>query len=83
MFMKRAVNIRLDENVVITLDYLSRELKTTKTDIIERAIQLFSKEKQKSNNELLAFAGVLDETTSESFLSAIHDKKSKDFSLDL
>lgn len=44
--MKRAVNLRLDENVIMTLNHLSEELQTTKTDIVEKAILLLSKEKK-------------------------------------
>ena len=39
--MKRAVNLRLEESVIITLNQLSEELHTTKTDIIEKAISFF------------------------------------------
>ena len=44
--MKRAVNIRLDETVIYILNQLTQELQTTKTEIIERAIELFRKENQ-------------------------------------
>ena len=41
--MKRAVNLRLEESVIITLNKLTQELDTTKTEVIERAISFFSK----------------------------------------
>ncbi len=48
--MKRAVNLRLEESVIITLNQLSKELHTTKTDIVEKSISFFSKQ---NNLELL------------------------------
>jgi predicted transcriptional regulator len=81
--MKKAVNLRLDENIIITLEQLSKELHTTKTDIIEKSIKLFSQDNKKSQNNLLQFAGTLNSTDSEEILKAIkEDKNSKDFSLD-
>ncbi len=82
--MKRAVNIRLDEKVIATLDQLSEELHATKTEIIEKAIELFSKEKKLKQNSLLKFAGSLKASEAEKMLKAIkEDKTSKeiDFSL--
>ena len=82
--MKRAVNLRLDENMVITLNRLAEELNTTKTEVIERALQLFSKTRLKEQNDLLQYAGVLQESEAEHLLNAVKtDKKSKDFELDL
>ena len=57
--MKRAVNLRLEESVIITLNQLSEELHTTKTDIIEKAISFFSKQNNIQQNQLLEFAGKL------------------------
>ena len=82
--MKRAINVRLEENVVLTLEKLSNELHTTKTDIIEKAIQMFSKQKNKKNSNLMQFAGVLDSRNAEKILYAIENNKfSKDFVADL
>lgn len=80
--MKKVVNIRLDENILITLEKLSKDLNTTKTDIIEKSIQFFSK--QKKQNNLLKFAGILDDKQADEILKNIQDSKnSKDFSLDI
>ena len=57
--MKRAVNLRLEESVIITLNQLSQELHTTKTEVIEKAIEFFSKQNNLKTNELLEFAGKL------------------------
>ena len=82
--MKRAVNLRLEENVIITLNQLSEELHTTKTDIIEKAINFFSKQNNIQHNQLLEFAGKLKKSDADTMLQTITtDKNLKDFKLDL
>ena len=51
--MKRAVNLRLDESVIATLNTLSEALHTTKTDVVEKAIRFFSNENKMKQNTLL------------------------------
>ena len=82
--MKRAVNLRLDESVISTLNQLSEELHTTKTDVIEKAINLFSKQNNLKHNQLLEFAGKLKSSDADSMLqSIVDDKNSKEFELGL
>ena len=50
--MKRAVNLRLEESVIVTLNQLTEELHTTKTEVIERAISFFSKQNNLKHNQL-------------------------------
>ena len=77
--MKRAVNIRLDEQIIYVLNQLTEELKTTKTEVIERAIELFSKENKVKQNNLLQFAGIMKPSEADAMLEAIReDKNSKD-----
>lgn len=77
--MKRAVNIRLDEQVIYVLNQLTKELQTTKTEVIERAIELFSKENKIKQNTLLQFAGTIKASEADTMLEAIQeDKSSKD-----
>ena len=80
--MKRAVNLRLEESVIITLNQLSQELHTTKTEVIEKAIEFFSKQNNLKSNELLEFAGKLKNSDADNMLQTIsNDKNSKDFEL--
>ncbi len=82
--MKRAVNLRLDESVIFTLNQLANELNTTKTDVVEKALKLFSKTTQKEKNELLQFAGILKNSEANKLLDDIQNSKdSKDFELKL
>lgn len=82
--MKRAVNIRLDETVIYTLNQLSNELHATKTEIIERAIEFFLRHNQIKQNNLLQFAGTLKAVEADKMLCSIReDKDSKDFEFNL
>ncbi|MEA2028491.1 MAG: ribbon-helix-helix protein, CopG family [Campylobacterota bacterium] len=82
--MKKAVNLRLEESVIYTLNELAQELNATKTEIIEQAIKKFSKDKKLKNSNLLEFAGVLKAKEAESMLQSIQESKdSKDFKLEL
>ena len=82
--MKRAVNLRLEESVIVTLTQLTEELHTTKTEIIEKAIHFFSKQHHLQQHQLLAFAGKLKSYDADNILQNIHDdKNTKDFELDL
>ena len=82
--MKRAVNVRLEESIIVTLNQLADELNTTKTDVIEKALKLFSKKNQKKQNDLLKFAGILKNNEANNLLNDIqNNKNSKEFELNL
>ena len=73
--MKRAVNICLEESVILTLNHLAKELQTTKTEIIEKAITLFSKENNHQHYRLLEFTGTLNGSDADQMLSHIKEDK--------
>jgi hypothetical protein len=82
--MRKAVNIRLDENIVLTLEQLSKEFNTTKTDIIEKAIKFFSQKNTTPQNDLLEFAGIIDKKVAQNMCDIISTtKNSKEFTLDI
>ena len=82
--MKRAVNLRLEESIIIKLNQLANELNITKTEVVERALKLFSRNKQKGENELLKFAGILKNSEANNLLREIQtNKNNKDFELNL
>lgn len=82
--MKRAVNLRLEESAIHTLNQLANELDTTKTEIIEKAIEFFSKKNKIQQNNLLHFAGKLKNSEADKMLTSIQEHKdSKDFELNL
>jgi len=79
-FMKRAVNLRLDESIIVTLNQLANELDITKTQVIEKALKFFQKTKQKQKNDLLQFAGILKNNEANKMLKDIQEVKNiKDF----
>ncbi len=66
------------------LNTLSEEFQTTKTEIVEKAIEHFSRESRKKQNRLMDFAGKLQDKEAEKMITSIrNDKNSKEFSLDL
>jgi len=82
--MKKAVNLRLDERIVVLLNDLSDEFHTTKTEIVEKAIEMFSRQSGRRKNRLLDYAGALGGKEADRMLDAIRaDKDRKEFSLDL
>lgn len=82
--MKKAVNLRLEDRIVVLLNQLSDEFHTTKTEIVEKAIERFSNESRAKQNSLMEFAGKLRDKEADAMLEAIRsDKDRKEFSLDL
>lgn len=82
--LKQAVNFRLDEAVLKTISVLAKDLDTTKTGIIEKAIIQFASSLENKRNSLLQFAGSLDANEADIILKAIQtDKNSKDSKIHL
>lgn len=82
--MKRAVNVRLEESVIVTLNQLTKELHVTKTEVIEKAISLFFKQNKRQQSQLLQFAGKLKASDADAMIESIQkDKNVKDFELSL
>lgn len=82
--MRKAVNLRLNENSIITLETLSHELHSTKTQVIEKALHLLSQSYAKPRNSLLTFAGALSQNDADAILETLeHSKDTKPFTLDL
>ena len=81
--MKKAVNVRLNEQTIEILKKLSHDLETTKTDIIEQSIRQYYMQNTDEQNDLLRFAGMLDRTQADAMVADIAaDRDSKPFSLD-
>ena len=79
--MKQAVNFRLSNKAIATLSLLEGVLHTSKTAIIENAIQVYAKFSSVSKNPLVKYAGILSEDESDSMLEDIkgarHNKELK------
>ena len=82
--MKQAANFRLDDAVLKTISILAKDLHTTKTGIIEKAVIQFATSLENKRNSLLKFAGSLDKNEADAILDAIQaDKNSKDINIQL
>jgi len=82
--MKQLVNFRLSPQAVYTLLMLEKKLHTTKTAVVEVALQAYAKQNLAVKNPLLAFAGALDADVAKKMLHDIKTNrrnKSKDISL--
>ena len=77
--MKQATNFRLDENTLTTIAVLAKDLHTSKTEIIEKAVLHYAATRLDNRNALLQFAGVLAADEADSMLNTIQaDKSIKD-----
>ncbi|KJV06070.1 hypothetical protein [Methylocucumis oryzae] len=77
--MKQAVNFRLDETTLTTIAVLAKDLQTSKTDIIEKAVMQFAASRLNRKNVLMQFAATLAADEADAILDAIQaDKSSKD-----
>lgn len=82
--LKQAANFRLDEAILTTISVLAKDLHTTKTGIIEKAVIQFASSLENKKNPLLQFAGSLDSNEADAILNTIQmDKNSKDINVDL
>lgn len=61
--MKSAINIRLDKDLIQTLDYTAKEMNLTRTALIERAI--------------IAYQDRMDEMISDKIIDEIKEGKRK------
>ncbi|MCX2683858.1 ribbon-helix-helix protein, CopG family [Campylobacter sp. MIT 21-1685] len=61
--MKTAINIRLDKDLIQTLDYTAKEMNLTRTALIERAI--------------IAYQDRMDEMISDKIIDEIKEGKRK------
>ena len=73
--MKIAVNMKLKESTISLLDSLSKELTISKTEVVERAIEFYSRDKSIKHNELMAFAGMLDDDSAVDILESITESR--------
>jgi predicted CopG family antitoxin len=73
--MKQAVNFRLDEITIDLVDELSKDLNTTKTNIVQMAVKFFSKKKRKHINPLAEYFGVLEDIDTEGMIKGIRSSR--------
>lgn len=67
-------NLVLDNKLLNIISSLAAQLKTTKEDIIKRAVTSYA-EKMKQKNRLMSFAGILDEEEADELLNSIYSSR--------
>ncbi len=73
----------LDNKLLNTISSLAVKLKTTKADIVKRAVDNFAEEITKKN-PLMAYAGILAEDEADEILNSIYrSRKSKNIDVRL
>jgi len=67
-------NLVLDNKLLNVISSLATQLKTTKEDIIKRAVTSYA-EKMKQKNRLMSFAGILEEKEADELLNSIYSSR--------
>ena len=67
-------NLVVDNKVLTTISALADRLKTTKEDIVKKAVENYEKKLNKKN-PLMSFAGILDEEEADNILSTIYNNR--------
>jgi len=82
--MKRAMNFRLSSRATTALLRLEKKTHESKTTIVERALQLYEKEEFLKKDDILEYAGILNEKDADKLLSLINNSKhNKDIETEL
>lgn len=76
---KTPINFRITRRTLILLRLLEDKLHTSKTNVVERALQDYANQKLKrTKNTLMRFAGILSEKETDDMLSVIRsDRRNK------
>ena len=76
--MRKTVSFRFEKNTLLILASLEEALRTSKTDIIEKAVVFYAAKKLKQNNALMRHAGALSNEDADDMLFTIKkDRKNK------
>ena len=69
---KTAINFRLNRRALLLLSLLKEKLHTSKTDVVEKALQYYASQKLNAKqNTLMQYAGILSEQESDRMLATI------------
>ena len=67
-------NLVLDNKILNTISSSARQLKTTREDIVKKAVNNYAK-KINQKNRLMEFAGILEEKEADEILSTIYNNR--------
>lgn len=81
---KRPANFRLSHQAMLILIRLEEKLHTSKTAVVEKALEYYADQKLKLRNNLMRYAGILSEKESNTMLSIIkNDRRNKNIKVKL
>ena len=67
-------NVALDNKILSTISLLAEQLKTSREEIIKKAVASYAK-KINQKDSLMKFAGILDEKEADGILNTIYDNR--------
>lgn len=75
---KKPINFRFKQQTLLILSLLEKKLHTSKTAVVEKALQFYADQKLKHHNPMMRFAGMFSDAESDEMLSVIkHDRRNK------
>ncbi|HLD84456.1 MAG TPA: hypothetical protein VI844_01650 [Coxiellaceae bacterium] len=73
---KTAINFRLNRRALLLLSLLKEKLHTSKTDVVEKALQHYASQKLNAKQStLMQYAGILSEQESDRLLVTIKNDR--------
>ncbi|EKD77042.1 MAG: hypothetical protein ACD_42C00498G0011 [uncultured bacterium] len=81
---KKPINFRLKQQTLLILSLLEKKLHTSKTAVVEKALEYYASQKLKHYNPIMQFAGIFSDAESDEMLSVIKcDRRNKDIKVKL
>jgi hypothetical protein len=75
---KKPINFRLTRQTLLLLTMLEKKLHTSKTAVVEKALQFYADQKLKFDNPVMQYAGIFAEKDADEMLVSIkRDRRNK------
>ena len=75
---KKPINFRLTQQTLLLLTLLEKKLHTSKTAVVEKALQFYANQKLKFDNPVMQYAGIFSEKDTDEMLASIkRDRRNK------
>ncbi len=75
---KKPINFRLTRQTLLLLTLLEKKLHTSKTAVVEKALQFYADKKLKFDNPVMQYAGIFSEKDADEMLVSIkRDRRNK------
>lgn len=73
--MKQVATFRLNNQIIDIIETLAKKFDTTKTDIIEKAVDFYNSKTHKKKNKLAKFAGALPSKDMDDIMEIISNTR--------